>query len=825
MASIAQCIEKLVVAGTVTRKTADEALGMYERSKAEYSTETGPAGADAAAALEVAKKLRDRAAERQISIAASVKTFQVAEQRVLEHPYGRAAALNGIMTKDPFRGGKLVRDLPADNPVKSGNNVDYLHQTISGKLFTMLGAEMEAFRPGFLASKDIINSAKNFVYERFGVNTGDGAAKTVSYGFGKAIDYAAARAKRAGKVFNELEDWRLMQPWTPERVGQFSEDEFLRDFRAEIASGGVKLFDQDTGRFATAARYDDMLKKAYSDIKTEGGSAAPFSKQMRTFQFQPGQTGADSWLKLQAKYGMGNEIMGAVTRHIDHMARDIALTEIMGPNPSATFAALIRRVKEDPSIPTGAGAERFNPVRAMQWTQSDNVLRNTFKVISGQAGPVASETFARVMAGARDLIGVSSLRNLPITIIPGDTAMTLLASNHMGMSGFKILSEVFDGTTSKEAAAHLQIASHGYMDYINNAVRKYEDEINVSGLVRKVSRTVVKATGAELWTTNGRRGFQTSVMNQIAEMRDRPFDKLDPAFRSFFDSYGFTPADWDKMRTAAPVQVGNGAKYYLNPDNIEPALYERLLSATKEQGSYAFHQPDARTRAIAGGGVTRGTASGELWLSAMQYKQFALERMTTHLMRIMVDGPAENRIMRGIAFTALSMAAGAVSLQAAQVLAGKDPMEMGSPGFWVKAFTRGGAGGVYGDILSAGLRGDRSGADVMAELAGPIPGFAADTARLAFAPLRHELDDTGRQTFGQEALGMGKRLSPNTWYTKLAVDRLLWDKLQILIDPNYRGSFRRAEQNARKQGAGFWFAPGDTGPQRAPDLGTALGRP
>jgi hypothetical protein len=82
-----------------------------------------------------------------------------------------------------------------------------------------------------------------------------------------------------------------------------------------------------------------------------------------------------------------------------------------------------------------------------------------------------------------------------------------------------------------------------------------------------------------------------------------------------------------------------------------------------------------------------------------------------------------------------------------------------------------------------------------------------------------------KATFGKQALQGIQRHSPSTFYTKLAVDRLFWDKLQILVDPDYRQSFRRAEQAAKKQGSGYWWGPGSgNAPTRAPNPGTAFGK-
>ena len=821
MADVASCIEKLVVGGQVTRRVADEALEFFRRSKAEYAREIGPASADAAAALETAKKMHDTAKANEIKIATTVKAMASAEKRIVEDPRGRNAAAAGMLSKDTIIGDNRLKDLmkaEPDHPIFAGGNVNYRAVQLKNDLYGLLGPEMEKFKAKLTGGAERLQSATNFIKERFGVSTGDALAKAVSDGFDKVIDYGANRAKAAGKVFTELEDWRVFQHWTPGRVASRTEAQYVAKYQAEIANGGLKLFDKETGRYATAARYDDILKKAYHDIKTEGGDDGPFSKHVRTFEFQPGAAGADSWLRLQGEFGVGNEIMGAVAGHIDHMARTIALHEQFGGSPDAVWAAVMRMVKDDPS----------KPVRGAGFMTSVNTLQNTYNIAAGRGNPVANETAARIMAGARDIVGLASLRNLPITIIPGDSAMTLMSANFLGMSGFKVLAEVFNGKISREVAQHLQISAHGTMDFINNFVRKYEDQINVSGLARAASTNVVKATGAEMWTRNGRLGWQTSMLNQIASMRGKAFDELDPAMRDhLLGYYGFTAADWDKIRAPDPFVASNGAEY-LDTTKIDKPLADRLLMAIKEQGSYAFHEPDIRTQAIMRQGAVRGTMSGEFWLSAGQYKQFTMERMTTHLMRSLVDGPIENRVARGAAFTILSMAAGAVSMQAGAVIAGKDPLDMLHPKFWVSAFARGGAGGIYGDILSAGLYGSRGGTDLAAQMAGPIAGLGGDVANLAFAPMRHELDESGRQTnqtFGNQAFDIAKRWTPQTWYTKTAVDRMIWDKLQVLVDKNYRQSIARAAKRAHDEGSGQWWAVGSPAPSRAPNLGTAIGQP
>jgi hypothetical protein len=110
-------------------------------------------------------------------------------------------------------------------------------------------------------------------------------------------------------------------------------------------------------------------------------------------------------------------------------------------------------------------------------------------------------------------------------------------------------------------------------------------------------------------------------------------------------------------------------------------------------------------------------------------------------------------------------------------------------------------------------------------MAGPIPGMAGDIFSTATSPLRSALDESGKPakaTLGKQAVEAFQRHSPSTWYANLAVRRLLLDKLQVLADPDYRQSFRRAEQAAKRQGSGFWWGPGQSAPSRAPDLSMAF---
>ena len=122
-----------------------------------------------------------------------------------------------------------------------------------------------------------------------------------------------------------------------------------------------------------------------------------------------------------------------------------------------------------------------------------------------------------------------------------------------------------------------------------------------------------------------------------------------------------------------------------------------------------------------------------------------------------------------------------------------------------------------GDLLAEALNPETRSQAGFGFIGGPVGGVLGDVGRTALSPLRHDLFDAGgrRVTSGpwNDTFQTLRRWTPETWYTKLAVDRLFYDQLQTLLDPHYRESFRRAEQYAsRRGGGGYWWAPGEATP-------------
>lgn len=59
------------------------------------------------------------------------------------------------------------------------------------------------------------------------------------------------------------------------------------------------------------------------------------------------------------------------------------------------------------------------------------------------------------------------------------------------------------------------------------------------------------------------------------------------------------------------------------------------------------------------------------------------------------------------------------------------------------------------------------------------------------------------------------------WQIKPVTDRLIWDRLTLLADPNaYRQWRTKERQLMRDEGQGTWWGRGEALPRRAPDFTT-----
>lgn len=826
---IGNCLAKLVAAQKISQKAADAALALHEGIQDRLYPNMGPAAADAAAALEAARVMADSAKRRKYQAAMQAIRDNDIQQRMAAHSKGNVSGLIASMT----------RDIWDDASGGSKLNVESLSDATAQRLRAQAKPLVEAYHSRMFGLVRDDDAIWNVIREGFGRETGDQVAKQASQAWKKTIDTAVGEVTRAGRDLAVREDWRFMQFWESPRIRKVSEKEFLDDVMAEARGGGLRLRNKVSGKDATAIEVPGIIQNAYQDIfhgRGEGG-AGGFSNKMRVFQFDD----PESYIRLMQKYGSGKGgLYNAMLGHIEGMSREIALVKVFGPNYEAAFKKHLTAAKEDysvrmmgkPMAHIGRGLIRETPVGA----------ERIFQHLTGQLSGVESELMAGIMGALRNLATAARLGTAIISAVTGDTVTAGFAAQHLGMAPTAVLARflkdvVGDKEYAKELAAQLGLSASTVMDAALGS-KRFADEIAGSGLTGRLAETIIRAQGLQAWTEGMKRAFTMEMMGLIARQSDFAFDKLDDRFANFLRRYGFSAAEWDRLR-AAPQIEAEGARFFdaQGVAHADRHLADRMLSAIVDERRFAVIEPDARVRSMASGGMKRGTLLGEAARTSFLFKSFAMSIINTHLMRMTMEihraeglGKVSKASRMGAFFIA-SAVAGAAALQASQLVQGRDPAPMDDLAFWGAAFLRGGGLGYYGDFLySSATRGEGG---VYEAFAGPVLGVGVEMA----AGIAGEIPATynwlvkGKKfkssISGKDLAKWVKAFTPGStlFYTRAATDRLIFDQMQSLIDPDYRQSFAREEQRIKKEfGQGFWWRRGRLAPSRAPDMGNALGR-
>ena len=801
MAIIANCLNKLVKAGRVTRKAADDALAIHEGLQGRLIGTVPPASADAAAALEAAQIMADAARERKLSLAKTLIARQKAEDAVLAHTRGINAGLMAVLTRDITleRGGSVF--------IKQERATEFL----LAKAREFIDANRSKI-PGFAGN---FSGVRNAIRERFGEDTGDPIAKEAWGAFDAAIKAGVERLKRAGKVLTELDDWGTPQQWSTSQLRKLARTapgQFQKDMIAAWQRGGIKIMDRETGDFATDLRVPAILQKMEEDIKL---GIPNRSEQMRVIRFQD----ANTWWEMNSKYGTGETgAYGLLVQHLQEMGREIGLVEVLGADHAATFRHLHRLAQKEWADKTLAQQRT-----ALTRMESPASIERTYRTLTGETSIVESELIAGIAGGMRNMTTAGTLGGAVLVAVPGDAITQALKSSSLGMGASRPIRGFLSSLTQspenvRKLAARLELTAHAAMDFGNQAGR-FEDAIVGTGLTARFADMVIRGQGLKAWTDRAKVTFSMEVMSFISENFGRSWDNLDEGLRAFFVRNEISPEDWDTLRKSKPLEA-MGAEFF-DPAAVDRELAEKVMGGILDERFSAVLEPDARVRQFTTGGAKRGTFVGDIVVrNIFQFKNFPITFTMTHLYAAMGTGPMASRPFRTAGLVALMSIAGGLSLQARNILSGKDPEDMTTSTFWKRAFAYGGGMGFWGDLAFQAE--SRTGSPVSSGLAGPPFQMADDTVRLLLA-LNPDPEKPGK--FGKQLAKTIERWTPgsNLWYSRLAADRYLFDFLQTMADSEYRRSFAREEQRVRQNtGQEFWWRPGSTEPRKAPDFGAAI---
>ena len=249
---------------------------------------------------------------------------------------------------------------------------------------------------------------------------------------------------------------------------------------------------------------------------------------------------------------------------------------------------------------------------------------------------------------------------------------------------------------------------------------------------------------------------------------------------------------------------------------------ERMAAMLSEEAHIAILHPGKKDLAMIKWGTRPGELPGEFMRSMFLFKSFSIALLTKHVPRVFSSeyGPVRSRAEVGAKLLLGMMLTGALAVQLKDIFKGRNPRNMADPAFWGAAFMQAGGLGIFGDFLLADA--NRFGGGFVSTLGGPVAGLVQDVQHLTVGNAE-KLAEGEKTHFAANSLQLVKNYAPfmNLWYTRLALDHLLFYQIQEAINPGYLDRMKQRVRTENNQT--FWWNPNDTLPDSGPSLETAFG--
>jgi hypothetical protein len=654
------------------------------------------------------------------------------------------------------------------------------------------------------------------VRELFGEESGNANAKSLADAWTGTADMLRERFNAAGGSIGKLEKWGLPQAHDTRAV-RAAGFEAWRDAIAPLLDR-ERMVDEHSGLPFSDAGMELALRDVFETIRTDGwnkreagatgrGALANRRGESRFLIFKS----ADDWMHYQERFGVGTPF-DAMMGHIDGMSRDIAMMEVLGPNPSATVKWVKDTIERSAALDTSPGTKAIDRAHA-----AAKQIDRYYDEITGAAGRPENRTVALTFSTLRSIQTSAKLGGAVLSAIPTDPAFGLVARKFSGLPAGGMIRDYVKlfrpgAQADQELAVRLSGIAEEWAKRAGGQQRVLGEELT-NETAKRLAEGALRITGLNRFTEAGRWATGMTFVSHITGERGKTFDALDAPFRRTLQRYGIGADGWDSIRTT-PLER-DGKADWIKPSNVaDHDLGDRLFEMIQTEIDYAVPTPDIRTRAIMNSFAPKGTWVGEIARSGLLFKSFGVALMIQQTERIMEAASVGKwnaaRYAAGL-FIATTIG-GAMAVQLKALNGGKDPRPMDDAQFWGAAVVQGGGFGIFGDFASSTT--NRFGGGLTSTIAGPLAGDIQGVASAAMSK---------SPTWQFARLGRAEVPFGSTFYARLAFDRLVMDQLQEQLDPNYGQSWKRMEKRAADQRTNFWWAPGNAAPGRAPDAGNALG--
>lgn len=684
---------------------------------------------------------------------------------------------------------------------------------------------------------------QKIVRERFGENTGDALAKKISDKMGDVFEDMRERFNRNGGDIGKLDNWGVPQTHNLEKIAKAGKEAWVNKAESLI---DTRQYVHENGDYYSQQEIRSLLEYTYDTLSSDGANKIEVGRQptgggdskvtnrhgeSRVLHFKD----AESWLEYQSEFG-GMRFVDLVEAHIKGLSKDIALVENLGSNPKTAFKILKN------------AADKKDREAKRIMTEDNPVLNRAqvmFDEFSGGNSP-ESQVLANLGIAYRSMNIFSLLGGTTIASTTDQATIAKTAHVH-GLSYRKAFGELIGqlnpaNKADRELAHSLGLATEEMLGAIarwsdDGLTSTYSKSEKLARISSGVATQVMRVSFLNALTSASKVGFTKLLMEKYGRLsRSKAWNDLDVQDRELLSNTGLDERAWQVFQLAEPVvdrkgnQLMSARSIYEIPDEkltafgdpkqVKDQVASQLQAHLLDEQGMAVIEAGLREKTLINVGA-RGTKTGEIFRGITQFKSFSVAFLMRHGSRTMAQEGLKGKAAYAIPLFVMTTLLGGLVVQLKELLNGNDPQTMWdsddpkkASSFFVRSAVQGGGLSFLGDILVAGT--DTSGRDANSFVAGPL---GSDfTALLGLTVGNLTQYNEGKDTnFGNEAFRFvkGKVPAQNLWYTKAAINRMVFDEMQDTIAPGYREkALRKAERQQDRER--FWGD--DISDIRAPDF-------
>jgi len=830
--SLRDCLNAAVAAKEINSRQADELERYYEaRFKKKRPGMTDREAAEAARA-KVVGALRDEAKEnRRQVLLAEARRKEIADfiQNYRDQggkPDQLDAALS-LMIHNGYKG--------TFSMVGRAHAITAMAQRdISDVMYHFRRSKGLGLRKNTVDLPDLIKAMHGEPVKNIEAKTMAGAIKGV-------LEDLRQRFNAAGGNIPKREDWGV--PHSHDKVSIRKLGTTIDEARAAWKTFIAPLLNADemtnpnTGEVIGPDGLNSSLDYVFDSIMSDGWAhrkpeSRRFGKGKVASRYQDNRflifNDAQSWLTYNERFGQ-KDLIQTIFGHINGVAQDIASMERFGPNPDAT----VEWIKQAIQVNIGkrqSGVLNIEGAKIPGWDASKMAeyrIDSLWRSLRGRE--TVSSAAAQITGDIRNLASAAALGGTGILASVTDPFVAQAARRLAGLPITPTLVQLvkrFANDTDKRAMARRAVLWDDFLHVANDKARFVDQMFSNEWSKYVVDRALT--WNALIPLTSARKRIEAGAWHEtLGGFAEKNTDWIDlhPLLKKTMEGFGFTPEDWHKMR-AGVDDLG-----FLDPGGVfektgDRNLAEKYAEMITQWSERSVPEGDPRIKSFLTGKVERGTILGEVAQFGSQFMSFGMSFTARQLEALhvysMLGRSSGGKIARGgwyFAAMAIPLTIGAATYtQILNVLNGKDPEDM-NEAFWLKAFVKGGGGGLFADFVDKAE--NRYGQSLAQTLGGIGGAFIGDTLDLTLRGIQDIVNPGSDNKTGRAAVKYVGRYTPvlsSHPFTRAAYKRMFVDQLQWLIDPDAEESFK-----GQKRKAGAWWEPGTLTPQRLPDLGTVGG--